>query len=270
MSVFDRNAARTAAGSARRLAFVARGTALLVFGVGGAGLVVSCAPKNSQNSYVLGCQLPANQSGTLSGHWAVRAVPITLHAGDWNNAEGAQISAAADTWNSFYSATTGSPLITMAGASSAPKPSALCSQSIVSGTQFKGSVVVYKDSVWPYPSLPNAIALTTFCPSPARPLNNFYMAIVEVNYQNFFVSGRKVPDLQTILTHEFGHLAGLNHSCESSGSAGVPACGSASADYTSAVMAPVFAFNKFGFGQVKQQLTENDQGRANCLYPTTQ
>ena len=95
------------------------------------------------------------------------------------------------------------------------------------------------------------------------------MAYMELNYQGFFVSGRKVPDLQTIMLHEFGHLLGLYHSCDSgSTKAGTPNClsGTLKTEYRDAVMFPVFGFNEDLTGEQKRELNENDQGRANCLY----
>jgi hypothetical protein len=154
--------------------------------------------------------------------------------------------------------------------SKAPKPSGLCATGILQGNQFTGQVVIYKSARWPYPTLQQAIALTSFCPTPAKPLPSFYMAIMEVNYQNFFIDGRKVPDLQTIILHEFGHLMGLNHSCENvSNKTGTPDCRASTlnADYHEAVMFPVFGFDEAtGAGEQKRTLTTNDQGRANCLY----
>lgn len=241
----------------------ARWLALILFG---AGLVLGCAQKEAGNGFITSCELPSDQSATLAGHWPLRAVPVTFHAGDWSATEIAAISNAAATWNNFYGATTGAGIIQMAGSSSVAKPASICSRTLFSGNSFNGSVVIYKDAAWPYPNQPNAIALTTICPSGSAPNALIYMAIIEVNYQSFFTPGHKLPDLQTILTHEFGHLAGLRHSCETSGYKGMPTCSSAPADYTGAVMAPVFTFNQNGIGELKQQLTENDEGRANCLY----
>jgi hypothetical protein len=218
---------------------------------------------------VTSCQLPSDQTATLSGNWTVKPVPIAFHAGDWSSSDMAAITAAADTWNAFYNESQNFSIIDYGGNSASPrtsslaKPSTPCGSNIVDGTQFSEPVVLYKDASWPYGSA--TIALTRFCTATATPLNHLNMAYIEVNYQNFFVSGQQVPDLQSILLHEFGHLAGLNHSCESISTTGFPICGN-DATYSNAVMAPVFTFDSSGNGQQKRSLTSNDEGRANCLY----
>jgi hypothetical protein len=180
---------------------------------------------------------------------------------------------AAATWNSFYGASLGMQALDYGSASSPntsnnPKPTSVCSASIVKDGAFSGQVVIYKTTNWPYSS--EAIALTSFCPSPASPLPLMYQAIMEVNYKNFFISGKRQPDLQTIVLHEFGHLMGLSHSCESSAKTGIPNCNDASLnpDYFTALMYPSFGFDSAGTGEQKRNLRSNDQGRANCLYKT--
>lgn len=221
------------------------------------------------------CVLPNDQLGTLSAKWRTTAVPIAFHQGDFSTAEIQEIVAAADTWNTFFAASKGMSAIDYGSAASPrmsnvtrPSSGYLCSSGIVQGATYTGTVVIYKDGTWPYTSQPNAMALTNFCRTPAKPLPYFYMAMIELNYQNFFVVGKRVPDLQTIILHEFGHLMGLNHSCESTARTGVPGCtakGTPSA-YLDAVMFPSFGFDNSGYGQEKRDLMENDQGRANCLY----
>ncbi len=240
------------------------------------GQLSGCARKGA--GLVSTCTLPDDQVGTLSGRWKAPPVPIAFHTGDFTAEEMSEIIQAASTWNSFYAQTLGlSPIDfgTTANprqvSTSRPNSTYVCSQSIVTESTgaFSSQVVLYKLGVWPYPSQPNAMALTTFCKGAGSPLPLFNMAIIEFNYQSFWVSGKKVPDLQTIILHEFGHLLGLNHSCEqSSPGSGTPLCG-ASTDYSAAVMAPVFTFNSSGYGESKRALTGNDQGRANCIYSYT-
>jgi hypothetical protein len=228
----------------------------------------------SSRAVVTKCVLPSDQSGTLSGKWKVTPpVPIAFQTGAFADAQIREIAAAADSWNKFYGTTMGFKAIdygsvTSPTLSSTPKPSSLCSTSIASGSTFSGKVVIYRQTSWPYTNLPNAIALTSFCPTPASGLPNIYMAIMEVNTQNFFNSGQKVPDLQSIFLHEFGHLMGINHSCEATAKTGVPSCNDENLpeDYFFASMFPVFSFDAAGLGEVKRSLLSNDQGRANCLY----
>jgi hypothetical protein len=97
------------------------------------------------------------------------------------------------------------------------------------------------------------------------------MAIMELNYQNFFVAGQRQPDLRSIMVHELGHLLGLDHTCATGAKAGFPDCNqsSLSAEYFEAVMYPVIPFDSTGAGAVKRDLNRNDQGRAQCLYGAT-
>lgn len=240
-------------------------------------VLASCqlGPRGSSSTgLVKECVLPSEQSQTISGHWTMTPVPVAFHSGDFSSAEMAEIARSAGTWNGFFAASQGLQPIdfgTSAGGyytSTATRPSSVCSQSIVSGSGFSGPVVIYKMATWPYPSIPTAIALTSSCPTPASggKFPSFFMAIMEINYQNFFVTGQKRPDLQSIVLHELGHVLGLNHSCEPSARTGVPACGDEANEFTQAVMAPVFGFDVSGSGEQKRILQANDQGRANCLY----
>jgi hypothetical protein len=238
--------------------------------------VLGCA-ETTTAPVVTTCVLPTDQSVssssgyyTLSGYWALKPVPIAFHAGDWSSSEMAAMTAAADAWNAFFSQSQKFSMIDY-GSSSSPrtssdsKPSNGCAQNII-GTEYNAPVVIYKDATWPTAYGSNLIALTSFCVNKSatttlKPLTNAY---VEVNYQNYFVSGQRNPDLQSIVLHELGHVVGLNHSCGSS-QVGFPEC-SSSVPYTDAVMAPVFPFDANGNGEQKRALTSNDEGRANCLY----
>lgn len=245
----------------------------------GLGLILaafsgSCA-RQVTKSFIKDCVLPDDQVGTLTGKWQATPVPIAFHQGDFAADEIADIVAAADTWNEFYAVSLNLSPIDYGSAASPrmssqarPNNSLVCSGSITASNGYTGAVVLYKNGVWPFPSQPNAMALTSYCRSSASPLPVFYMATIDLNYQNFFVAGKKVPDLQTIILHEFGHLLGLGHSCETSARTGVPDCSSASlsSTYSDAIMFPIFGWDSAGFGEQKRSLNQNDQGRANCLY----
>jgi hypothetical protein len=241
-------------------------------------LLTGCALAGDNGSppLVKACVLPTDQSGTIAGHWRVTPIPIAFHQGDFSTDEISAMTAGADTWNTFYSATQGLNVIDYGGAnvrfSSQPVPTNVCGQGLLQGNSFSGQVVIYRQNKWPHSGAGTTIALTSFCTSPAKPYPSTYMAYMEVNYQGFFQQGLKQPDLQTIVSHELGHLLGLYHSCDAgSTAAGKPDClnSSLNPDYQTALMYPVFGFNSDLSGEQKRNLASNDQGRANCLYQKT-
>lgn len=239
----------------------------------GLGIAASgCALSSSKQAVVKECVLPEDQTGTLAGKWSTTPIPIALKSGQFNGVETTEIVAAAKTWNDFYFSSLGIQVLdygseSQPNTSTASKPTSLCSQGIVAGGKFTGKVVIHKQTTWPYNNH-DAIALTSFCPVASSPLPLFYMAIMELNYQDFFVDGKKLPDLTSILIHELGHLVGLDHSCDTQGKNGFPDCSSSglSNDYFEAVMFPIILFDSTGYGEKRQALKKNDQGRANCLY----
>jgi hypothetical protein len=246
------------------------GAALLLVTLGGCSL--GFHPKEAK--LVKQCILPKDQVGTLAGHWKALPIPISFHQGDFGEEEISAITAAANTWNQFYSATQGIKRVLDYGGdqvntSTAPVPTDACSQGLLQGGVFTGSVVIYKQGVWPHPGAGAVMALTSFCTTPGSPLPVNYMAYMELNYQGFFRQGLQIPDIQTIVAHEFGHLLGLYHSCDpGSTTAGKPDCNKKgiSEDYQDALMFPSFSFNSDLSGEQKRTLQANDQGRANCLY----
>ncbi|MGK5083397.1 matrixin family metalloprotease [Bdellovibrionota bacterium FG-1] len=250
-------------------------TALLA-GVIGHGCALGTDNSTPTPQLVKACIVPSDQAATIAGHWRISPIPIAFHQNDWQPDEIAEIVKAADIWNTFYSATQGVKVLdygTDAGnvrISSQGVPTNVCGQGLLAGNQFSGPVVIYKQGTWPHASgAQSTIALTNFCTSPAKPYPSTYMAYMEVNYQYFFTAGHKIPDLQTIIAHELGHLLGLYHSCDmGSTKPGTPDCLSAklNTDYKRALMFPVFGFNEDLTGEQKRALASNDQGRANCLY----
>jgi hypothetical protein len=251
--------------------------------LGVAALLSSCAmgAGDGGSGYLTGCEIGSDQADTLEGKWTLLPVPIAFHNGDFTSAEMSAMVNAADTWNSFFAASMNSSYIDYGGDPNNPRISDIPeaadatvfqegTNSIISSGGFSAPIVIYKDLSWPYPSATAAIAFTTFnlnkSVSPIYAMKNAY---TEVNYQYFFGSGLPQPDLQSVILHEFGHLAGLYHSC---GSPEGPDCSESglNPEYVSAVMYPTFYFDPTTLiGQVKQQLQPNDQGRANCLYQTT-
>lgn len=240
---------------------------------------MGCAPiKKSKKSttsgaVATGCVLPRDQSGTLTGQWSSRPIPIALEQTNWSPAEISAIVAAAEAWNGHFVTVTHSTLIDYVASpnhfrtSSVPRPALddLCNDPAVSEQGFRSPLVIYKVGAWPYTG--DAIAVTNVCPETGSGLPRLVAGMMEINYANFFVQGRPLPDLQSIVAHELGHLIGVNHSCEGSSGAGVPNCGSPGIppSYLSALMFPSFSFRQ-GVGEQRRELNENDQGRANCLY----
>lgn len=244
------------------------GLIVLAVGLGLGG----CARSNKNAKLVRDCVLPDDQKNTLSGRWTSLPVPIAVKANNFNDEEMSKLSVAAETWNRFTKSSLGIESLNHGNGaetnqSQANKSPAICSQSIIRDHEFTGQVVIYKYTTWPYTNH-NAIALTTFCPKPMKPYPEIFSAIMELNYQDFFVEGKKLPDLQSIFLHELGHLLGLNHSCEVRKASGVPDCRSSDlpVTYYQASMFPIFNFDSSGIGERRQALGENDQGRANCLY----
>lgn len=234
------------------------------------------------NGYISGCQVGSDQTGTFEAKWQTLPLPIAFHTGDFTSSELSQMVAAADTWNSFFAASMNGSYIDYGSDPNNPRLSTLSKPSsttfpnetgIVSANGFSAPVVIYKDLSWPWSGDTAAIALTSFNRDmTVQPIGLFTNAYTEVNYQYFFGSGLPQPDLQSVILHEYGHLAGLGHSCENSAKTDVPLCTDSNINplYVSAVMYPTFYFDPTTLlGQVKRTLQANDQGRANCLYQTT-
>lgn len=238
--------------------------------------MAACSSKDKEREGFGGtvdaCVLPPDQVGTLSGRWPSAPIPLSIDESvEFTAEEISAIESAVNRWNGFSQQVHGRSLFEL-GQSGSPnrsqsaRPASVCVQTLLNGNAFVAPVVVFKQLLWSFAE--DVIALTTFCPQPDTPVNRFNMAILELNYQNFFVSGQKQPDLESIMVHELGHLLGLNHSCEEALLEGVPDCSDASIDesYLEAVMFPVVQFPDQVQGEIRRDLNANDQGRTNCLY----
>ena len=226
----------------------------------------------SAQALTTSCGLPNGyQDNSLQGHWLSSALPIKVSfhdASGWSSSELADMATAAETWNSFFTRSKGVPIfdygtVTSPHSSSFAQSRPNCAQQIsADGT------VVYKRGTWSGGS--SIIALTSYCTRTASDtgIRIMYNAIMEMNYQHFFVqnSGR-YPDLLSITLHELGHLLGLGHSCGplNDGRPNVDCANADTYQIRPTVMYPDWAFEN-GTGEQKRTLTENDQARANCLY----
>lgn len=250
--------------------------------LGSVSVLAGCAVGDEEGGFIGQCSLPADQAKTLTGRWRTAPVYLAFRNGHFNSYEQGLMMNAIDVWNRFYLATQGFEIFDY-GSRDVPrtsdneKPSGgICSRNIVNASgSFNGAVVIHKRSTWPYTSQASAIAITTICAqmaTPSVPIQPMYNAVMEINYENFFITGKQVPDLTTLLVHELGHMIGLDHSCASqydSGSAThPPLCSSSSLDplYYEAAMFPTVNFKADGTGYVRRALNFNDQGRASCLY----
>jgi hypothetical protein len=241
------------------------GNCLSIYGLLLLGLT-HCAPKEKEVSKE--CVVNSDQSTLFKGHWAVRPVPLAVEAVDFSAGELTELQAAIGKWNDFFDSSKGfklylsgsSSLTTVSAGGTRVNRSNVCSQTIVTPSGFSNSIKIYKNrSGWSYGS--QVMALTSLCPitRPSAQYREFVAAVMEINYQHYFVSGTPIPDLQSIVVHELGHILGLDHSCNSSG------CTDAPDNYKSAVMYPALGFDGI-YGRVKRNVESNDQERANCLY----
>lgn len=226
----------------------------------------ACAP--IADSVVTECLVASDQASLFKGRWPVRPIPLAVVANDFNSSELQALTRAITTWNDHFSNAKGfrlflsgsSPLLQVSSSGTRLTSSTACSQTLVTTTNFTGRIMIYKSaSSWSFGS--QVMGVTSLCPITVAgsPYRTFVSAVMELNYVDFFRSGKPVPDLESIVLHELGHLLGLDHSCNGS------ACSSATDEYREAVMYPTLGFDGLS-GRQRRTLNANDQGRANCLY----
>lgn len=172
----------------------------------------------------------------------------------------------ATVWNKFFESNYGFPVFQFYETDQ-PAYTQSCTggenAALFDSSGFKKPILLYKRRSG-MDQYKNNIAVTTLCPTQVQgeTFNWITSGMIELNYEYFFAAGKEAADLRFTLMHEFGHLIGLDHSCEiGSGRSGMPDRQTTTLfSYLKAVMYPSSAKSEL------RNLGENDQKRTNCLY----
>lgn len=223
----------------------------------GAGSSIDCGPDDQRDTYM--APLPADQTVQVGVDPAFRGMgsPV-LDA----------IQAAVNTWNDFstkevgyalfaptYQPTIRTEVRTAVGAE-------FCESSSIYPDQF---VILLEDSAerWERAGLNSMTPAITF-----RCTIGDQLAKQVVLVHREYTDPRQY---QSLILHELGHAAGLDHSCNSQGdSSRFRSCEGLSEEhpYFTAVMYPVFrvGYSPRAITDIKHTLRSNDKERARCLY----
>lgn len=229
------------------------------------------------------CQLPKDQGrGSIMGAWERLPIPVVMD-NDFYLTDGGEampsLRGAIQTWNRWANVR-GLTAFTIhndgsgVGAGMEIPELTDCSQASYSGA------VTDMVGIWKISTYGNHANQRESCGSQLKILpdgvqgqtdwvtlnSKIVGASVLLNFEGFNAPGKRVIDVESLLLHELGHVLGLLHSCNgstdgASDGTSAPACSTARAAYTDAVMFPFLEV-----AQQRRQLEQNDYDRINCLY----